>query len=442
MKHITIKGIAILPLAVLCSMQMHLNGQVPANFESQPVKKTYTKFQNPLIKKGQPLEVLIINGQAYLEGDIALGTQASLDSFQSRVAPLSVVQDDNIIINSRWPNGIVPFVILSGFTAAEEQVILNAMNHIAANTNVCFRYRTNEGNYIKFKKYTRAQLGFDGGASFLGRCTFCIDGQEIKLTAAGVNDRVIRHELCHALGLLHEQSREDRNNFVDILSNNITPGFESQFGQAIYTSTDVGAYDFSSIMHYFSTAFGKIVNKVQQQTIRRKSNPSDQSFGFASVLSNGDKNGINSMYPTNQTCATLTALAPGELGVGQSKTVSISAGNTHDLTGIYMRAGQKFEFTTSSPAWSNGSTATDCNGYAGSILDAARRHGDLNMMALTGEIFEQNNSNNYTGTYFRIGCGRTVTVAKTGFLVCFANDLIVAYGDNSGVVSLTVKRLE
>lgn len=439
MKHNKI-AIALL-LILIAGPVLTLNAQVPVNFVTTPVKKSYTKFQNPLIKSGQPVQVMIVNGHAYLEGDILLGTEAELDAFQSRITGLAVVSDDNVIVNTRWANGIVPFVILDGFTDAEEAIIFSAMNHIASNTNVCFRLRTNESGYLKFKKYTVSQLGFSGGSSFLGRCGFCPDGQEIKLSS--LSDGVVRHEIGHALGLLHEQSREDRNNFVEILANNIKAGFEGNFGQAIYTSSDVGAYDFASIMHYFSTAFGKdIRGGGRMQTIRRKNNPSDQNFGFATVLSAGDKAGINSMYPNNQACPTLTPLAPGELAVNQSKTVTISANKTHDLTGIFMRSGQKFQFSTSSPAWSNGSTATDCDGYDGSILDAARRHGDLKMMVLTGEIFAQNNSSNYTGTYFKIGCSRTVTITKTGFLVCFANDNILAYGDNSGVVTLTVKRLE
>ena len=312
------------------------------------------------------------------------------------------------------------------------------MNHIASNTNVCFRLRTNQSNYIKFKKYTAAGLGFSGGTSQLGRCAICQEGQEVKLSA--VTDRVVRHELCHALGLLHEQAREDRDNFVDILTNNIKPGFENQFAQAIFTSTDIGTYDFSSIMHYYSTAFGKIVNGVTLQTIRRKSNAADVNFGNNNVLSAGDRFGINSMYPFEQVCANITPLAPGELGIGQSKTVTVSANKTFNLTGIYMRSGQRFQYSTTSPAWNNGNKTTDCNGYAGSILDATRRHGDITVMALTGEIFLQNNSDNYTGTYFKIGCSRTLTGTRTGFLVCFANDIFVAYGDNSGSVSLTVTR--
>ncbi|HMK03484.1 MAG TPA: M12 family metallopeptidase [Ferruginibacter sp.] len=431
----------LLALTIGMALPSVLHAQVPENYVVTPLKKIYTKFQNPLIKSGRQTEVMIINGQAYLEGDIALGSQAELDAFQSRITAQAVVTDDNILITSRWAGGIVPFVILNGFTDAEEVTLLSAMNHIASNTNVCFRLRTNETSYIKFKKYTLTQLGFSGGSSFLGRCGFCLDGQEIKLSA--VKDAVVRHEIGHALGLMHEQSREDRNNFVEIITANIKPGFEGNFGQSIYTSTDVGTYDFLSIMHYFSTAFGKDKpGGGRLQTIRNKTNPSDQSFGFASSLSTKDRTGINNVYPTSQSCATLTALAPGELAVNESKAVTISANKVHDLTGIFMRSGQRFQFSTASPAWSNGSKETDCDGYEGTLLDAGRRHGDIRMMTLTGEIFAQNNANIYTGTYFKIGCSRTVTVTKTGFLVCFANDNILTYGDNSGVVTLTVKRLE
>jgi hypothetical protein len=134
----------------------------------------------------------------------------------------------------------------------------------------------------------------------------------------------------------------------------------------------------------------------------------------------------------------------GELEIGESKSFNISANKAYNFTGIYMRTGQTFSFTTASPGWNNGSTETDCNGYAGSILDAARRHPDLNVMALTGELFNENNNTlSYNGHYFRIGCGpRTHTVTKSGFFVAFANDMAIAYGDNSRVVTLTIKRTQ
>jgi hypothetical protein len=134
----------------------------------------------------------------------------------------------------------------------------------------------------------------------------------------------------------------------------------------------------------------------------------------------------------------------GELQVGQSKTVTIYAKEPYNLTGVFMRNGQQFQFSTTSEKWNNGTKETDCDGYSGiPVLDDTRRHTDIRMMALTGEIFEQNNKDHYTGTYFEIGCSRTLTVTRSGFLVCFGNDtLLNGYDDNSRVVALTIKRTQ
>lgn len=417
-------------------------------YKVQPATKKYTIVGNPLIKKTKQVEALVINGEAYLEGDIYLGKANDLDQLQRTMQGMrtqAVTADDNIV-TARWENGIVPFTISDDFTPEEKRVILNALNHISERTNVCFRKRTKESSYLKYKKYTVNELGFEGGSSFLGKCGFCTDGQEIKLSF--VDNTVVRHETCHALGLLHEQSREDRNSTVQIVYNNIQPGFENQFDQSVFTSTDVGTYDISSIMHYFATAFGKMVNGRRQQTIKRLSNPTDtSSFGKTSVLSSGDIEAINAMYPKDPKCSPLPVgeaekLAKGELAVGESKTITISAREIHNLTGVFIRAGEIFQFSTSSPDWKNGDKSTDCEGYEGNILDAARRHGDIKMMALVGEIFSENNTNSYTGFYFKIGCSKTWPATKTGFLICIANDNVIAYGDNSGSVSLTIKRIQ
>ena len=40
---------------------------------------------------------------------------------------------------------------------------------------------------------------------------------------------IITHEIAHALGFFHEQSRWDRDEFVELNVDNIMPGFEDQF---------------------------------------------------------------------------------------------------------------------------------------------------------------------------------------------------------------------
>lgn len=407
-----------------------------------PVKtKKYGKLPNKLIKTIKPVEVMIVNGEAYIEGDIWVGSEAFLDQFQTMMTTQSVTVTDNPL-NGRWPDGIVPFEILDGFSNSERNVIIDAMNHISSRTNVCFRKRTNESSYIKFKRYTDEQLGWHGGQSYVGKCPFvlCPDGQEIKLSS--VANRTVRHEISHALGLWHEQSREDRDQHVEILWNNIEPMQTGNFVRHTIDGTDVGTYDLDSLMHYRFNSFGRVVNGVRLQTIRSKDNPADRTFG-SSGLTSKDVNGINSMYPVANNCPPLPILMPGELEVGQSKTKNVKAKEPYNYIGVYLRKGQRFEFSVASPEWNNGARETTAAGYEGGPFDSVRRHPDLKVMSLVGEIFSQNNNPlAYSGTYFRIGTGRTWTATKTGFLVAFANDCLACYGDNSRIVELKVTRIE
>ncbi len=60
------------------------------------------------------------------------------------------------------------------------------------------------------------------------------------------------HEIGHALGLYHEQSRPDRDSYVNVLTNNINPAAISNFdkGTAYDIQTYNIPYDYGSVMHY------------------------------------------------------------------------------------------------------------------------------------------------------------------------------------------------
>ena len=64
------------------------------------------------------------------------------------------------------------------------------------------------------------------------------------------------HEIGHAIGFWHEQSRPDRDEYIRVLTDNMLPGSSSNFDiQRQINSMGIG-YDYNSIMHYSSTAFG------------------------------------------------------------------------------------------------------------------------------------------------------------------------------------------
>ncbi|KAK6733625.1 hypothetical protein RB195_017401 [Necator americanus] len=64
------------------------------------------------------------------------------------------------------------------------------------------------------------------------------------------------HEIGHALGLFHTQSRHDRDNYVYVNIDYIQPGWKSQFNkESTATNENYGVpYDYGSIMHYNARA--------------------------------------------------------------------------------------------------------------------------------------------------------------------------------------------
>ena len=62
----------------------------------------------------------------------------------------------------------------------------------------------------------------------------------------------ISHEIAHALGFYHTQSRFDRDQYVRFRPENVAPGYEDQFDKETPDSNDnyKVPYDYGSVMHY------------------------------------------------------------------------------------------------------------------------------------------------------------------------------------------------
>lgn len=65
---------------------------------------------------------------------------------------------------------------------------------------------------------------------------------------------IIAHEFGHALGLVHEQTRPDRDDYVEILEKNVNVHYKSNFKKNNWDNVDSYdiPYDYESIMHYGS----------------------------------------------------------------------------------------------------------------------------------------------------------------------------------------------
>lgn len=120
--------------------------------------------------------------------------------------------------------------------------------------------------------------------------------QELNLQSPGCTTKVgtVMHELMHAVGFLHEHTREDRDSHVDVLTQNIKPGYESDFQKAAPGSTNMFGvqYDYGSVLHYSPNAF----SRNGQPTISAKVSSGNSRMGQRENFSEGDLQKINAMY--------------------------------------------------------------------------------------------------------------------------------------------------
>uniref|UniRef100_A0A0K0FF77 Metalloendopeptidase n=1 Tax=Strongyloides venezuelensis TaxID=75913 RepID=A0A0K0FF77_STRVS len=68
---------------------------------------------------------------------------------------------------------------------------------------------------------------------------------------------IIQHEVSHALGLFHEHARRDRDNYVDIAIQNVSPNQRHNYDKSSLAETETFGipYDYGSHMQYGKTAF-------------------------------------------------------------------------------------------------------------------------------------------------------------------------------------------
>ncbi len=189
---------------------------------------------------------------AVWQGDIVIGrardiprTRAQLlagkpTGFSAAVYIANTASDD-----FRWTGGVVPYVIDANLT--NQARVTDAIAIITEKTaGITFVERSGEANFLNF-------VTAGGCSSSIGRVG---GGQNINLdTDCGLGNTV--HEIIHALGVFHEQSRCDRDGFVEVFIGNVEDGKTHNFDKECVGAFDHGDYDEGSIMHYGTHFFSK-----------------------------------------------------------------------------------------------------------------------------------------------------------------------------------------
>ncbi|EDO45453.1 predicted protein, partial [Nematostella vectensis] len=174
----------------------------------------------------------------------------------------------------------------STFTGHIEQNLADAIVQLQSHTCLKFVHYSGQANFIHI-------TNTNGCSSKIGKMYYQTGPQTLSLGSGCNQVGVILHELLHAVGFWHEQSRSDRDKYVRINWENILDGFADQFDKyGSQTIDDIGMdYDYKSIMHYSRKAFTKNGNP----TIEAIHDP-NMEFSNGNILSPKDIIEINALY--------------------------------------------------------------------------------------------------------------------------------------------------
>lgn len=223
----------------------------------------------------------LIDGYAVTEGDILI----------KKIMPKSSPTMEAVIIlklgGARWPQGLIPYSLDKSLPNITKLAILDAITIWQQQTHLQFVEITlqNQNLYPDYLLFIPTDN--NTCSSFVGKQ----GGAQVVKLSMHCKTMNIAHEIGHAAGLWHEQSRHDRDAYIQINWENIEEQYRYNFDQHLTDGQDFGEYDYQSIMHYTAYAFSK---NGQKTIVPLQSNV---EIGQRQHLSHKDIAAVNAMYP-------------------------------------------------------------------------------------------------------------------------------------------------
>ncbi|XP_061592940.1 hatching enzyme 1.2-like [Cololabis saira] len=176
----------------------------------------------------------------------------------------------------------IPYFIANHYSSREKSIITRGLESFSQVSCIRFRpYGNGDHEWLSIESRS-------GCYSFVGRQG---GGQTVSLSKQGcLYHGTVQHELLHALGFNHEQTRNDRDNHIRVHWNNIIEGMEYNFYK-IDTLNQGTPYDYNSVMQYERYAFSKN-NYPTMEPIPY----SNVAFGQATQMSQNDITRLNRLY--------------------------------------------------------------------------------------------------------------------------------------------------
>lgn len=229
------------------------------------------------------------DGRALTEGDIDLGPAAALRARGTVVSALGEV----------WPNGEVPYRFVGGLAAPDtdderalRDTVIAAMQTWEAEVGVDFIHDPNGARPTAI----RIEPIDDMNASGSSPVGFGHADHTVKLNLGDATLRTALHELGHTLGLWHEHTRPDRDDYIVYHEECVEVTAESDprhnFTRHTTGAFAHGPFDFDSVMLYSSLAFS-VDDPPSCYTLTRLNGT---PFSAPQDLSEGDIAAVRALY--------------------------------------------------------------------------------------------------------------------------------------------------